>query len=153
MNKREIFELLEKMDDGESAEIIKVNGQFEISKSIHPIVDKKVLSQYEIRTTSFVSIMTNKFQHYRDFGNKPVEENEIEREFIIGLFEHLVSTNLKAVKSSTEKINFLNYNVKEIDGFKGYYNLDGKLRFVVSDGIDYWTKSTEKTIHFKEKIG
>jgi hypothetical protein len=145
MNKKELLELLNKMDDFEAVEIIKIGkDEYEISKFVHPITDKKVLSQYEIRTTSFVSIMTNKFQHYTEFGKKPVEENEIEREFILGLFETLVNAHPDSVENFTEKVNFLNYNVKKIDDFKGYYNLDGKLRFVISDGIDYWTSNKDK---------
>jgi hypothetical protein len=144
MNKKELLELLEKMDDCEAVEIRKIGKQFEISKSIHPIVDKKILTQYEIRTTSIVSLSTNKFEHYTDFGKKPIEDNEIERELMISLFEFIVSSNPESVKNSTEKINFLNYNVKEIDFFKGYYNLDGKLRFVISNGIDYWTSNKDK---------
>lgn len=143
MNKKELIALLDKMDDREAVEIRKIGNSFEISKSIHPVIEKNLMSQQVFRTTSIVSITTNQFEHYREFGKKPVKDNEIEKEFVIGLFEQLVSMNPR-IEVKSVKVNFIPYDVKIIDGMKGFYNKEGKLRWVEIDGIEYWNNKPEK---------
>lgn len=141
MNKRQIMDFLDEIEEGNSIEIRKDSSdEYQIVKGIFPTLKNEnnipQFSQNKYRSTSIVSVTTNRFEHYRDFGKKPKENNDKSSKFVIGLF--LAFLKKFPVKLSKISTNYLTYDVKEVKGYKGFYNKEGNLRWVEKDEIKYF---------------
>lgn len=141
LTKKQIIEILEKLDDGEGLEIRKYDGKFQIEKKLGFLPETKYPIN-NFRSTSLVSAINDGggFKHFGDFGKNKSEKNkELSSDVVIGIFQFLAEINDKI---PFEFINSVEgkFKTKEIDGYKGFYNKDNKLRFVIFNEKTFYNK-------------
>jgi hypothetical protein len=135
MKKSELSRYLDRLESGKTLEIRK-NGidDFEIVREIENIFDNKNLSQFQIRSTSFVSISTEGFKSYSDFGKKVKIEKNYDIDVICGVFETLLSIQTPILGKSTN-ING-KYETKKVGEYTGFYAYN-KLRYILYNDKRY----------------